>query len=271
MEGEAARTTSDAAAVQVVRVLPGGGTEVVPRAFRALAQLRVAPSGADDVALARLAEPLLLIGGVGAFPRDFRNWAVQLAVDGFEPYVLDVPGKGFLPLADDVAAIRAAIDGVRLRCGAARVHLIGHSKGGVGALAAADHAPEHVASVSTIASPHSGVGSAIMGRAARVVPVPGWVRDLARDSEALVRQATFDGPVVNVHSRSFDLIITPRSAHLERPGVRQVAVEASGPAAVHAALGRTNAVVFQLVRAGLLEAVRAGEGAQATSAALDAS
>lgn len=267
------RTSADDGPVSVIRALPDGGSEIVERRWSSLSRLAASDLSAEHARLAGAARPILLVGGVASFPRDFRNWAVRLAFDGFDPYAIDLPGKGFAPLANDVDVTLRAIEGLRLRTGFERIHLVGHSKGGVSVLAAADVDPAQVASVTTIASPHSGVGTTGMGRAARRARdvLPSWMRDLARDSEALARRDghTYRGPITNLHSSVFDGLITPRSAQLERDGVEHVIVPFRGGNEVHAALPRTNATVFAIARRAIIDVERALDIGELTGSVVD--
>jgi triacylglycerol lipase len=75
-------------------------------------------------------EPVLLVhGGLGS-SRDFRQMVSWLKDDGYQPYTIDLPFPGIdtkanaRKIADKVAEIRAIIP-------ASKVHLVGHSMGGL--------------------------------------------------------------------------------------------------------------------------------------------
>lgn len=112
----------------------------------------------NDVCAARY--PIVLIHGAGF--RDLK-WPVYW---GRIPAALERQGaKVFYGLQDswgstetNAAAIKARIDAILLETGAERVHLIGHSKGGLDARMAVSGlgCAEKVASVTTICTPHRG-------------------------------------------------------------------------------------------------------------------
>lgn len=107
--------------------------------------------------------PLLLVHGFGG---DLNNWLFNQPTLAAERRViaLDLPGHGesgkFLQTGDAAElsqAVLALLDHLKL----ARVHLAGHSMGGLVALTVADQAPERVASLTLIAS--AGLGPDING------------------------------------------------------------------------------------------------------------
>ena len=76
--------------------------------------------------------PVLLVhGGVGS-PADFNEMIGWLISDGYRPYTVDLgfPGIDTVPNAKK---IRAKVDQIRATTGASKVHLVGHSMGGLSA------------------------------------------------------------------------------------------------------------------------------------------
>jgi pyruvate dehydrogenase E2 component (dihydrolipoamide acetyltransferase) len=108
-------------------------------------------------------EPVVLIHGFGA---DLNNWlfaAPALAADRVV-YALDLPGHGGSSKdvgAGDVAFLAGAVGQFLDAQGLDRVHLVGHSLGGLVAARVALESPERVASIALVAS--AGLGEEING------------------------------------------------------------------------------------------------------------
>ncbi|CAN0621349.1 Dihydrolipoyllysine-residue acetyltransferase component of acetoin cleaving system [Burkholderia multivorans] len=105
--------------------------------------------------------PAVLIHGFGG---DLNNWLFNHAeLAAHRPvWALDLPGHGESGKAVDTGSLDELADAVLALLdarGIARAHLIGHSMGGAVAMAAAERAPERVASLTLIAS--AGLGSDI--------------------------------------------------------------------------------------------------------------
>jgi len=76
--------------------------------------------------------PVLLVhGGLGK-PADFDQMVGWLAADGYRPYTVDLGFPGIDTVAN-AEKIRAKADQIRAETGASKVHLVGHSMGGVSA------------------------------------------------------------------------------------------------------------------------------------------
>lgn len=113
--------------------------------------------------------PIVLAHGFGGFDElgplsYFFGVAEALAADGHQVFVSEVT-------AADTSIVRGAellafVDSVRAKTGTARVNLIGHSQGGLDARVVAHDAPDWIASVVTIATPHRGtsIADAVLDR-----------------------------------------------------------------------------------------------------------
>lgn len=74
--------------------------------------------------------PVLLVhGGLGE-PSDFNLMVVKLLADGYRPYVVDLDLFG-VDTVGNAGRIKAKVDQVRATTGASKVHLVGHSMGGL--------------------------------------------------------------------------------------------------------------------------------------------
>ena len=123
--------------------------------------------------------PVLLVHGFGA---DLNTWMfTQPALAaGRRAVALDLPGHGGSAKevgAGDVESLTDAVEGALGALGVERVHLVGHSMGGAIAASLALHRPEHVASLTLIAS--AGLGPEI-----NAPFIDGFVR-MARRREAV--------------------------------------------------------------------------------------
>lgn len=92
----------------------------------ATAMFSPAPGRADT------SYPVLLVhGGVGS-PADFNEMIGWLSSDGYRPYTVDLGFPG-IDTASNAKKIRAKVDQIRATTGASKVHLVGHSMGGLSA------------------------------------------------------------------------------------------------------------------------------------------
>lgn len=90
------------------------------------AVLSPAPGRADT------GDPVLLVhGGLGS-PADFRQMIDWLDSDGYRPYTVDLGLPG-IDTAANAKKIGAKVDQIRAETGAPKVHLVGHSMGGLSA------------------------------------------------------------------------------------------------------------------------------------------
>lgn len=91
-----------------------------------VAVLSPAPGRADT------GYPVLLVhGGIGS-PADFDQMSGWLIADGYRPYTVDLGYPG-IDTAANSEKIRARVDQIRAATGASKVHLVGHSMGGLSA------------------------------------------------------------------------------------------------------------------------------------------
>ncbi|MGH4010540.1 MAG: alpha/beta fold hydrolase [Pseudonocardiaceae bacterium] len=112
-----------------LRRLRGSALRVVLAALVLLAATAVlspAPGRADT------GDPVLLVhGGLGS-PADFRQMIDWLDSDGYRSYTIDLGLPG-IDTAANAEKIRARVDQIRAETGASKVHLVGHSMGGLSA------------------------------------------------------------------------------------------------------------------------------------------
>ena len=92
----------------------------------AMAVLSPTPGRADT------GYPVLLVhGGIGS-PVDFNQMVGWLIADGYRPYTVNLGFPG-IDTAANSEKIRARADQIRAATGASKVHLVGHSMGGLSA------------------------------------------------------------------------------------------------------------------------------------------
>ena len=78
------------------------------------------------------AHPVLLVhGGLGE-PGDFALMVVRLLADGYRPYTVELDPFG-IDTVGNAGRIKAKVDQIRATTGASKVHLVGHSMGGLSA------------------------------------------------------------------------------------------------------------------------------------------
>lgn len=76
------------------------------------------------------AHPVLLVhGGLGK-PGDFNLMVVKLLADGYRPYIVELDLFG-IDTVGNAGRIKAKVDQIRATIGASKVHLVGHSMGGL--------------------------------------------------------------------------------------------------------------------------------------------
>lgn len=189
---------------------PLGATEA---ADRRLLRLLVA---ADSPSCHRT--PVVLVHGYGGNRSNWRPLECRLAAAGFvnvhamsyNPMVHDIPELADLLVRDCIEAMSGA--------GEDRVHVVGHSLGGVILRYAIQRRglSKHVGTAVTVAAPHAGTPVARLGR--------GRVAAALRPSSPLLAEldaTAQDSPVrwVAYYSDS-DVVVPPRSARLSPPALR---------------------------------------------------
>lgn len=108
---------------------------------------------------ARGADPVLLVGGWANGDGSWDAYARTLARDGFDTYIVTVPGNAMNDLMDGARFLNEQIERVRSATHARTVDVIGFSAGGLIARAAARQlaAPGSIDSVITLGSPNHGL------------------------------------------------------------------------------------------------------------------
>lgn len=114
--------------------------------------------------------PVVLVGGYGTGPDIWSVWRRSLVRDGFDVHVFNVPGNALGDTWRDARALGGFVDEVRAATGAAKVDLIGYSKGGLIARTYTKllGGGGNVNSVVTIASPNRGMD---LGLQSRIGPI----------------------------------------------------------------------------------------------------
>lgn len=92
----------------------------------AMTVLSPAPARADTT------HPVLLVyGGLGS-QDDFKLMMLRLFLDGYRPYTVELDLFG-IDTVGNAGRIKAKVDEIRTTTGASKVHLVGHSMGGLSA------------------------------------------------------------------------------------------------------------------------------------------
>lgn len=170
---------------EIARVLPSfSGYQAFPRQFAAAALAEAPPRGDP-------ARPVvLLVPGFTCNPALFRTLRPALEREGLCVEVIELMPV-FAPVASYVPQLAARIARLRERHGAERVHLIGHSMGGLVVRATiAEIGDDAIASVVTIGTPHAGTALARFSpspNAADMRPSCGFVTRLAAASLSTAR------------------------------------------------------------------------------------
>ncbi|MGH3837709.1 MAG: esterase/lipase family protein [Pseudonocardiaceae bacterium] len=185
--------------------------------------------------------PVLLVhGGIGS-PADFRQMIDWLKSDGYRPYTVDLGFPG-IDTAANAKKIGTKADQIRAETGASKVHLVGHSMGGLSAryyIKILGGLP-HVASYTAFGTPQHGNPSGCF-----LVP------DQCPDGPILQRLNRGDDTPGRIHYTS----IASKQAHAEEANGRWHPLDRraclplidGGP---HDAEPR-NAVIYQAVKDGL--------------------
>lgn len=192
--------------------------------------------------------PVLLVhGGLGS-SADFNQMIDWLVADGYRPYTVDLGFPG-IDTAANAEKIRARADQIRAETGASKVHLVGHSMGGLSAryyIKILDGLP-NVASYTAFGTPQHGNPSGCL-----LVP------DQCPDSPVLQRLNRGDDTPGGIHYTS----IASRQAHPEEANgtwhpLDQGACLPVVDGGSHGAEPR-NAVIYQAVQDGLNSACPSG-------------
>lgn len=187
-------------------------------ADRGLAELRRLVSSGDAGPSART--PVLLVHGFAANKSNWLFLTRDLRAAGFDR----VDALNYNPLTADVPALAEAC-AVRARrlleaAGAERVHLVGHSLGGIVARYAVQLCglDDIAATCVTVASPHQGVGHLPCSLA----PVR-TIRQLAPGSRVLARLSASSRPTDTrfiAYYSNLDLLVPGHRARIVEPAVR---------------------------------------------------
>jgi pimeloyl-ACP methyl ester carboxylesterase len=162
--------------------------------------------------------PIVLVHGYGGTRSSWSALREQLALDGFAT-VHEMSYRTVASRVPDVArALVRDCHDVMQRAGSDRVHLVGHSLGGVVVRYAVQRAglEPHAATAITVAAPHRGTLAALFcpgELAASLRPGSRLLLDLRRGTrESTVRWASFYS--------DRDLVVPPHSARLEDTALR---------------------------------------------------
>lgn len=164
--------------------------------------------GADD------GTPVLLAPGFSGQNLVYWNlFRHRLERDGFPVYTLAFPGLGLQDIRTSARALADRVEEIRDATGAERVHLVGHSLGGLVIrtyVQLMDGAP-NVGTCATLGTPHRGTLTSLVAiiRPACRQMLPG--SSLLRELEA----ADLEVPFTNVYSKRDSLVIPHRNARFE--------------------------------------------------------
>lgn len=235
--------------------------------------------------LARLADPVVLVGGFANLASGWNEWKRSLEADGFQVFVFDPPTVGLGDMEASARAVADFIAEVRRRTGRT-VDVIGFSEGGVlarmavarlGSLGLVDR-------LISLATPHGGIplsglydALASIGFLKRAIPVAAG--QLVDGSELLERTSREDAHLragghpqapryASIFSRTLDPIVTPMASWLEGSFNVPVAADQdwrTGPN--HFEMFHTSDRAYEAARILLLDgnerdAARAGLGTQ---------
>ncbi len=192
----------------------------------------------DDAARRVRKDPVILVGGyANNSSPGWDEWKRSLEADGFEVFVLEPLSHG---LGDMYASARHLADfiaSVKQQTGSEKVDVVGFSGGGILTRMAIAYFGQsvNVDQAISLASPHRGVQAGALLDAVAAIPllgsaIPEATFQLIRGSALLQHLDRSDldlrlnGPVryASIHSRVFDLFVTPKSAQLE--GAADIAV-----------------------------------------------
>jgi pimeloyl-ACP methyl ester carboxylesterase len=161
--------------------------------------------------------PVVLVHGYGGSRAGWLPLGARLARAGFvhvhattyNPFTTDLPGIARALVADCSAALDLA--------GADRVHVVGHSLGGVVLRYAARHLglARRIGTAVTVASPHGGTPVARLGRG----PVAAALRPGSPVLTDLRRGASADGVRWVAYYSDADLVVGPGSGRLDEPAL----------------------------------------------------
>lgn len=103
--------------------------------------------------------PLLLVGGFANTNKSWAAYANGFARDGFNVYVMSVPGNAMSDLRDGAKLVAEAVDKIRTTTGAQQVDLVGYSAGGLIIRTAARDfaAPGSIGFAGTLNTPNHGL------------------------------------------------------------------------------------------------------------------
>ena len=207
---------------------------VLVNGLSALEQLVGMPARLGTPPLApapRTADPVILIGGFANLASPgWDQWRQSLIADGFDVYVMEVPGTGLGDMYQAAHAVSQFITEVKRRTGRAKVDVIGFSEGGLLARMAVSECGNagDVDRLISLATPHHGIPGRVLADPFSYVPVLGPAAPLSLEQMLMGSRLIRDLDVADaalrsggriryasIHSTTFDGAVTPSSAHLE--------------------------------------------------------
>lgn len=187
--------------------------------------------------------PVVLLHGYGGDPRDWAPLARVLAAGGY----VHRDAMAYDWVRHDVPSIAAALvercERAREGAGSPRVHVVGHSLGGVAVRYAVQRLglAETVGVAATVAAPHRGTRVARLGLGAAVAAIRPGSPELA----LLASTQAPDGVRWLAYWSDLDRVVEPASARLEVPGLRVTRVRVPGVG--HTAILRSRALAVSLL------------------------
>ena len=158
-------------------------------------------------------EPVLLVPGFSGQDRVYWNvFRRRLERDGFSSFTVTFPGLGLQDLKASGDRVSERIDEVLEETGSDRVHLVGHSLGGlvIRELVQNRGETERLASCATLGTPHQGTLASWAGivrpACRQMVPGCSYLRSL--------NEQPLDVPFVNVYAAPDGLVVPYGNARL---------------------------------------------------------
>lgn len=160
------------------------------------------------------ATPVLLVPGFSG--QDVVYWNVfrrRLDRDGFPAFTVTFPGLGLQDVEESAAKVAKRVRAIREATGGDRVHLIGHSLGGlvIRTYVQQMEGGDHAGVCATLGTPHQGTLAALAAlvrpACRQMLPGSGFLRELD--------EAPLEVPFVNVYAAWDGLVVPHTNARFE--------------------------------------------------------
>lgn len=194
---------------------PGLSSNLPPRMAKSDRRLKDGPRWRRVAAGATEGTPVVLTPGFSG--QDLVYWNVfrrRLERDGFPVFTLTFPGLGLQDIWDSAQALADRVEEIRDASGAGKVHLIGHSLGGLvnRAFVQCMGGDDAVAACATLGTPHQGTLTSLLAfvrpACRQMLPGSAFLEELER--------APLEVPFVNVYSARDSLVVPYSNAVFNR-------------------------------------------------------